>query len=66
MADEFDYLKAAFDAVTPEPGALKKRENIARAEEIFAASQGSRQAARQKVQKGRITGCMWFILFWWR
>ncbi len=54
MADEFDDLKQAFDAVTPEPDPLKKREDIAWAEEIFARSQGSRSAARPTPQKGRM------------
>ena len=54
MSDEFDDLKRAFDAATPEPDPLKKREYIARAEEIFARSQGSAEAARQRVQKGRM------------
>ena len=55
MSDEFDDLKRAFDAATPEPDPLKKRENIARAEEIFARSQGSAAAARQTVRKGRMS-----------
>lgn len=55
MSDEFDDLKRAFDAVTPEPDPLKKRENIARTEEIFARSQGSAATARQRVQKGRMS-----------
>ncbi|NND20757.1 MAG: VWA domain-containing protein, partial [Silicimonas sp.] len=55
MADEFDDLKAAMDAATPSPDPLKKRENIALAEENFARLQGSRSAARQTVRKGRMS-----------
>ena len=55
MADEFDDLKAAFDAATPEADPLKKQENIALAEESFARLQGSRARARQTVQKGRMS-----------
>ncbi|MEO1536129.1 MAG: VWA domain-containing protein [Pseudomonadota bacterium] len=55
MADEFDDLKRAFDAATPEPDAARKRINIARAEEIFTGSQGSRQVARQTEQKSWIS-----------
>ncbi len=54
MADEFDDLKQAFDAVTPEPDPLKKRKNIARAEEIFARAQGSLGGSRPTPQKGRM------------
>jgi Ca-activated chloride channel family protein len=55
MADEFDDLKAAFDAVTPAPDEARKRENIAQAEKNFAQAQGSRIAARQTVRKGRMS-----------
>ena len=55
MADEFDDLKAAFDAATPESDPLKKRDNIALAEENFARLQGSRARTRQTVQKGRMS-----------
>ena len=55
MSDELDDLKRAFDAGTPEPDALRKRENIARAEENFARAQGSAEAARQTVRKGRMS-----------
>ena len=55
MSDEFDDLKRAFDTATPEPDPQKKSENIERAEEIFARSQGTAEAARQTVQKGRIS-----------
>ena len=55
MADEFDDLKRAFEAATPEADPLRKRENIARAEEIFAGIQGSGEAARLTPQKGRMS-----------
>jgi Ca-activated chloride channel family protein len=55
MADEFAELKAAMEAATPSPDPLKKRENIALAEESFARHQGSGAAARQTVQKGRMS-----------
>ncbi|MEM7752359.1 MAG: von Willebrand factor type A domain-containing protein, partial [Pseudomonadota bacterium] len=54
MSDELDDLKRAFDAATPEADTARKRENIALAEKNFAALQGSREAARQTVQKGRM------------
>ena len=53
MADEFDDLKAAMEAATPPSDPLKRRENIALAEENFARLQGSRAEPRQIVQKGR-------------
>ena len=52
MTDELDDLKAAFDAATPEPDAVRKRENIAAAEKTFADLQGSADAARPTVQNG--------------
>ncbi len=55
MTDELDDLKAAFDAATPAPDPLKKRKNIARAEEIFARTQGLASEPRQTVQKGRMS-----------
>ncbi|MGR3512924.1 MAG: vWA domain-containing protein [Paracoccaceae bacterium] len=55
MADEFDDLKRAFDAATPDPDADRKREDIALAQEIFARAQGSQRAARQTVQKSWIS-----------
>ncbi len=55
MADELDDLKAAFDAATPAPDEARKRENIALAEKNFADLQGSRDAARLTVRKGRMS-----------
>ena len=55
MADEFDDLKAAMDVATPSADPLKKRGNIALAEENFARLQGSERAARQTLQKGRMS-----------
>ena len=55
MADEFDDLRAAFDAATPAPDNARRRENIALAEKNFAALQGSRPALRQTVQKSRMS-----------
>ena len=52
MTDELDDLKAAFDAATPDPDPLKKRENIARAEKTFADFQGSADGARPTSQTG--------------
>jgi len=52
MADELDDLKAAFDAATPMPGPLKKRDNIALAEKNFADLQGSRSGARLTTKRG--------------
>ncbi len=52
MADELDDLKAAFDAATPLPGPLKKRDNIALAEKNFADLQGSRTDARLTSKRG--------------
>ncbi|MEM6385406.1 MAG: VWA domain-containing protein [Pseudomonadota bacterium] len=55
MADEFDDLKRAFEAATPEPDATRKRETIARATEIYAESQGLRVLARQTGRKSWIS-----------
>ena len=55
MADEIDDLNAAFDAATPDPDPLKKRENIRLAEENFARLQESDAAMRRTVQKGRMS-----------
>lgn len=52
MTDELDDLKRAFDAATPAPDPARKRDNIAQAEKNFALRQGSRDAARQTIQKG--------------
>ena len=55
MADDFDDLKAAFDAATPEPDAVRTRAAIAVAEESFARRQGSRDRVRQTHQNGRMS-----------
>ena len=55
MADEFDDLKAAFDAATPLPDPLKKRDNIALAEKNFASLQESRTEPRPTLHKGRMS-----------
>ena len=43
---DLDDLKAAFDAATPTPDPLKKRDNLALAQKNFDALQGSRGQAR--------------------
>ncbi|MBF9043391.1 DUF3520 domain-containing protein [Rhodobacterales bacterium HKCCE4037] len=45
--DEFDDLKRAMAVATPAPDAARKAANLAQAQEIFARTQGSLQAARQ-------------------
>ena len=52
MTDELDDLKKAFDAATPTPDGIAKRENIALAEKNFADLQGSRIAPRPTHQTG--------------
>ena len=58
MTDELDDLKAAFDAATPAPDPLKKRENIAMAEKNFADLQGLASEARPTPQNGPIGGLL--------
>ncbi|AZQ66520.1 DUF3520 domain-containing protein [Silicimonas algicola] len=55
MAEELDDLKRAFEAATPAPDEARKRENIALAQKNFADLQGSRDAARLTVRKGRMS-----------
>jgi len=52
MTDELDDLKKAFDAATPTPDGIAKRDNIALAEKNFADFQGSRAAPRPTHQTG--------------
>ena len=46
MSDEFDRLRQAMRAATPSPDADRRAANIAEAEKIFAAAQGSHDKAR--------------------
>ncbi len=52
MSDEFDDLKRAMDAATPEPDAARKTENLRLAKENYARTQGSQDAARLKFERG--------------
>ncbi|MDA7429943.1 von Willebrand factor type A domain-containing protein [Primorskyibacter aestuariivivens] len=51
MSDEFDKLAQSLRAATPSPDETRKAANIAEAEKIFAASQGSRDSARQTLER---------------
>ena len=52
MSDEFDDLKRAMDAATPDADATRKAENLRLAEENFARLQGSMDAARHSSERG--------------
>jgi len=46
MTDPLDDLNAALRAATPRPGAARRAQNLARAQEIFERAQGTADAAR--------------------
>ena len=59
MTDDLDDLKSMMDRATPRPDAARRAENLALAQKNFAASQGSRDAARHtpaQEAKGLWTG----------
>lgn len=53
MSDDFDKLRQALRAATPSPDESRKASNIAEADKIFAAAQGSRDSARQTLERPR-------------
>uniref|UniRef100_UPI00404864B9 vWA domain-containing protein n=1 Tax=Yoonia sp. TaxID=2212373 RepID=UPI00404864B9 len=52
MTRDLDDLKSAMTAATPDPDATRKRDNIALAQQNFAALQGSANAARPTSENG--------------
>ena len=52
MSDEFDDLKAAMTAATPEPDAARRAANLALAEENFARTQGLPDQRRPMSERG--------------
>lgn len=59
MTDEFDALKASFDAATPKPDPQVRADHLALAQKNFADLQGSREHARpipMQPKTGLLTG----------